>query len=137
MSDQTKSKKPRLLIVEDDFENQKFLQIFLKRKFEVDICDSEDTFYEKLNGAPFDIILMDISLRGRKDGLQLTKELRASEKYKNMPIVGLSAHAFQKDKDNAYNSGVDVFLTKPVQNDVLMETLVSAYEQKTGGKIDE
>lgn len=128
------NQKPKLLVVEDDFENQKFLQIFLKRKFEVQICDSEETFYEKLTNYPFDIILMDISLRGKKDGLQLTRELRQNPKYQNLPIVGLSAHAFQKDKDNAYNAGVDVFLTKPVQNDVLMDTLVRTLEEKSGIK---
>ena len=122
--------KPRLLIVEDDYENQKFLQIFLKRKFDLKLCDSGDTFYERLSESEFDIILMDISLRGSKDGLQLTKEIRESEKYKHLPVVGLSAHAFQKDKDNAYNAGVDIFLTKPVQNDVLMDTLLKALEQK-------
>ncbi|HPN38242.1 MAG TPA: response regulator [Melioribacteraceae bacterium] len=128
--------KPKLLIVEDDFENQKFLQIFLKRKFALQICDSSETFYEKLNNDKFDIILMDISLRGKKDGLQLTRELREMEEYKNLPIVGLSAHAFQRDKDNAYNAGVDIFLTKPVQNDVLMETLVKTLEQKSGIVVD-
>ncbi len=127
----SEQEKPKLLVVEDDFENQKFLQIFLKRKFEVHICDSEETFYEKLNGLKFDIILMDISLRGKKDGLQLTRELRKLPKYQELPIVGLSAHAFQKDKDNAYNAGVDVFLTKPVQNDVLMDSLVKTLEDKS------
>lgn len=135
MEDQKNTAKPHLLIVEDDFENQKFLQIFLKRKFDVAICDSEETFYEKLNSQKFDIILMDISLRGKKDGLQLTREIRQSDVYKDLPIVGLSAHAFQKDKDNAYSAGVDVFLTKPVQNDVLMDTLVRTYEDKSGAKI--
>ncbi len=127
--------KPKLLIVEDDYENQKFLQLFLKKKFEVDICDSADTFYEKMKEKKFDLILMDISLRGKKDGLQLTQELRQSEDKKNIAIVGLSAHAFQKDKDNAYRAGVDVFITKPVQNDVLMDALVSTLEKRTGIKV--
>ena len=128
--------RPKLLVVEDDYENQKFLQIFLKRKFDLEICDSSETFYEKLNQTKFDIILMDISLRGKKDGFQLTKEIREMPEYQNMPIVGLSAHAFQRDKDNAYKAGVDVFLTKPVQNDVLLETLVKTLEQKSGIKLD-
>lgn len=127
----SEEKKPRLLVVEDDYENQKFLQIFLKRKFELEICDNSETFYEKIEENNFDIILMDISLKGKKDGLQLTQELRAKGKYEHIPIVGLSAHAFQRDKDNAYNAGIDIFLTKPVQNDVLMDTLVKALEQKT------
>jgi CheY-like chemotaxis protein len=64
--------------------------------------------------------------------LQLTQEIRAMEEYKNLPVVGLSAHAFQRDKDNAYNAGVDIFLTKPVQNDVLMDTLLRTLEKKSG-----
>ncbi len=136
MSETNEKRKPKLLIVEDDFENQKFLQLFLKRKFDVDACDSAETFYEKMKEQKFDIILMDISLRGKKDGLQLTQELRQSEETKNIPIVGLSAHAFQRDKDNAYKAGVDLFITKPVQNNVLMESLIKTYESKTGEKIE-
>lgn len=126
----TADKRPKILIVEDDFENQKFLQIFLKKYFEVEICDSEETFYSIISAQEFDIILMDISLRGHKDGLQLTQELRQSDKYKNIPIVGLSAHAFQRDKDNAYGAGVDIFLTKPVQNDVLLTALFDTINSK-------
>ena len=126
--------KPSLLIVEDDYENQKFLQFFLRRKFEVDICDSADSFYKKLKERQFDIILMDISLKGKKDGLQLTREIRISDNYKDLPIVGLSAHAFQKDKDNAYDAGVDLFITKPVQNDVLLDALFNTLEKKAGKK---
>jgi CheY-like chemotaxis protein len=126
--------KPSLLIVEDDYENQKFLQFFLRRKFDVDICDSADSFYKKLKERRFDIILMDISLKGKKDGLQLTREIRISDNYKDLPIVGLSAHAFQKDKDNAYDAGVDLFITKPVQNDVLLDALFNTLEKKAGKK---
>lgn len=125
-------KKPKILIVEDDFENQKFLELFLGRKFEVATCDSEDTFYEQLKKNKFDIFLMDISLRGNKDGLQLTRELRETEEYKNVPVVGLSAHAFQRDKENARRAGVDTFLTKPIQNDLLMSKVLETFKEKTG-----
>lgn len=127
---ETENRKPHLLVVEDDYENQKFLEIFLKRKFELMICDSADSFYNLINEHDFEIILMDISLRGKKDGLQLTREIREMPKYKDIPIVALSAHAFQKDKENAYQAGVDMFLTKPVQNEVLLETLVNLYKEK-------
>ena len=124
MENSVQNTKPRILITEDDFENQKFLEMFLKRKFEVEICDSEKSFYEHLNNSKFDIILMDISLRGNKNGLELTEELRKMEEYKNIPVVCLSAHAFKRDRDNAMNAGVDVFLTKPVENSVLLNTLL-------------
>lgn len=128
--------KPRLLIVEDDKENQKFLNIYLRRIFDLDICDSSESLYAILKERKFDVILMDISLRGSKDGLQITKELRENPKFQNMPIVGLSAHAFQKDKESAYNAGVDIFITKPVQGHILIESLKRILEQKSGIKLD-
>lgn len=122
--------KPRILITEDDFENQKFLELFLRRKFTVEICDSDNTFYEQINSKGFDIILMDISLKGNKNGLELTEEIRKRPEFKNIPIVCLTAHAFKKDKENALTAGVDVFLTKPVENEVLMNTLLEVLKNK-------
>lgn len=130
MSDTLTEKKPKLLITEDDFENQKFLEMFLKRKFDVEICDSEQSFYSCINQTKFDVVLMDISLRGNKNGLELTKELKKMPGYENVPVVCLSAHAFKKDRDNAMNAGVDVFLTKPVENKVLLNTLLDAISKK-------
>ena len=122
--------KPRILITEDDFENQKFLELFLRRRFEVESCDSETSFYERLKNAHFDVILMDISLRGKKNGLELTMEIKAMPEYANIPVVCLTAHAFKKDKENALNAGVDKFLTKPVDNDILMNTLLEVINRK-------
>ncbi len=124
MSEVNAENKPKLLITEDDFENQKFLEMFLKRSFDVEICDSEQSFYESLKKKKFDVILMDISLRGNKNGLELTNELKKMPGYEKIPVVCLSAHAFKKDRDNAINAGVDVFLTKPVENKILMNTLL-------------
>lgn len=120
------SKLPTILVVEDDLENQKFLKIFLKRCFEVEVCDNAEECYLMLERLHVDIILMDISLKGNKDGLQLTKELKANNKFSNLPIVGLSAHAFQKDKDNAYNAGINVFITKPVDANYLLQVLLDS-----------
>ena len=120
--------KKRLLVVEDDEDSQKFLQLFLKRKFEIEISYSAKTFYDKLEKNNIDLILMDVSLRGEKDGLQLTKEVKSNDKYKHIPIVALTAHAYQKDRTQALRAGVDYFLTKPVKNELLLETLLQAAE---------
>jgi two-component system sensor histidine kinase BarA len=130
MENTVEGNKPKLLVTEDDFENQKFLEMFLKRNFDVEICDSEQSFYEHLRCTKFDVILMDISLRGNKNGLELTQELRKLQGYEKVPVVCLSAHAFKKDRDNAINAGVDVFLTKPVENKILMNTLLEVIAKK-------
>jgi len=129
------TKKPKMLIVEDDFENQSFMRIFFKRKFEIATCDSETTFNEKYKQGEIDVIIMDISLRGEKDGLQITEILR--EQGDDVPIVGLSAHAFQRDRENAKKAGVDVFLTKPVPNDSLYTAVRKVLNEKRNLDIGE
>ncbi len=122
--DKNESTKPVILIVEDDYENQRFLQLFLGKRFTVFTCDSEEYFYKFLDEKSIDIILMDISLRGEKDGLQLTREIKNNPMYRHIPIVCLTAHAFPRDKENALNAGVDIFLTKPISNNFLIDTLL-------------
>lgn len=94
------------------------------------MCNSGETFYKELVKDQFDVILMDISLRGEKDGLQLTREIKNDEKYKNIPVVALTAHAYQRDKAEALKAGVNYFLTKPVKNETLMETLQTAVKER-------
>lgn len=115
--------KPKLLIAEDDFENQKFLQLFLKKYFTVDICDSAHTFYELLNKEKYDIILMDISIKGEKNGLELTRELRNNPNYSAIPIICYTAHAFNKDRINALEAGCDIYLSKPSDIHTLLNAL--------------
>jgi DNA-binding response OmpR family regulator len=124
--------RPKLLIVEDDEENQKLLQYFLKRKFEVTLCDSAEQFSERLLNDRFDIFLIDISLKGEKDGIELIKNLRASDNYKDAPIICISAHVFPKDRENAFKAGVDEFLPRPIYNNSLLASLIEVYERKTG-----
>ena len=94
MPENDSEKKPKILVTEDDFENQKFLEMFLKRNFDVYICDSAESFYDNIKNVKFDLVLMDISLKGNKNGLELTEELKNMPGYESIPVVCLSAHAF-------------------------------------------
>lgn len=125
---QTKSKK-KLLIIEDDPANLKFLQMYLNRYFDVTICDSDTSFYEKIENEIYDLILMDISIRGEKNGLELTKELKRDPKFSSIPVVCYTAHALQIDRINAKNAGCDLFLNKPVNNAYLVRELKKFLEE--------
>lgn len=115
---------PRILIVEDDLETQKFFKIFLKKYFIVDICDNSEDFYSLLHNNQYSVILMDISIKGEKDGLMLTKEVKSDEKFKSIPILCLSAHAFKMHELKALEAGVDKFLVKPTSNAKLLNILL-------------
>lgn len=115
--------KNKILIVEDDIENQRFFKLILSRKYIVDFCDCDKSFYKKLASKEYDLILMDITLKEGKSGVELTKELKNSKVFSNVPVLCLSAHVFEPDKRAALDAGVDLFLEKPVSNKVLFDSI--------------
>ena len=66
---------------------------------------------------------MDISIVGDKDGLELTKELKASKEYSHIPVIAITAHAFTVDKQNALASGCNSFLAKPFSKQELLDVI--------------
>ncbi len=129
------AKRPKLIVVEDDFENRKLIEVCLRNKFDIITCDSDETFYNELNKNDFDIFLFDIYINGTKNGLELVKEIRESPKYANVPILCISAHVFPEDRLNAFNAGVDEFLARPIRNDKMLEEIIKVYGRKTGKEI--
>ena len=115
--------KPRLLITEDDIENQKLLQLVLRNMFEIDLCDSEQCFYYQLSKKEYDAVLMDVTLKGEKNGVDIIKDMRKKSQFKDIPVICLSANVFGEDRMKAREAGIDVYLTKPVDNSLLISTL--------------
>ncbi len=134
---QLPKEKPKLLIVEDDYENQKFLDLFLGRYFEVDFCDSSDTYYELAAKKEYDLVLMDISIKGKKNGLDLVREIKFEPKTSSIPVICYTAHAFQKDRLNALDAGCDVYISKPSNIYTLLKEMLQLVEAKYGGLIRE
>ncbi|MHB8580881.1 MAG: response regulator, partial [Ignavibacteriaceae bacterium] len=57
------------------------------------------------------------------DGIQLTSEIKNSQLYNHIPVICLSANVHYQDMQNAYDAGVDIFLSKPVSNEILLRTI--------------
>jgi two-component system, cell cycle response regulator DivK len=115
-----------VLVVEDDAETQGFMKILLGRRYDVRLASSGDEMrriMEETDGPEIAIVLMDLSLKGGEDGLQLTRALRADAAWKNVPIVAVTAHAFPVDRANALAAGCDAYLEKPIDNHNLLRTI--------------
>ncbi len=119
-----------MLIVEDDDLTIKLMRRIFRVDFEMFICDSAEEFYEKYSDNNFDIIILDISLKGTKNGLELIKEIKEVPSYTGTPILCLTAHTQTKMRQTAIESGSDLFITKPVSNRELKEAVESLLKSK-------
>lgn len=119
--DEAPGPRRTLLVVEDDHETQKFLQLILSSSFDLHFADSADDAWDTLHENAVDLVLMDISLRGDEDGLQLTGRIRADERLRALPVIAVTAHAFADDRRRSLEAGCDEYLPKPFRVNQLRE----------------
>jgi signal transduction histidine kinase/CheY-like chemotaxis protein len=111
----------RVLIVEDNPTNQLLVQTLLN-KLDVQTVLAIDGIeaVEKAEATSFDLILMDIQMPNL-NGLQATQIMR--KKGLQTPIVALTAHAMESDRQKCLDAGCDGYLSKPVDRNKLMGML--------------
>ena len=115
----------KMLVIEDDSLSQDLITRIFKNDFEIDTCESAEEFYEKYSNNNYNIIIMDISIKGNKHGLALIKEIKALPAFSHTPIICLTAHAQSNIRRNAIEAGTDLFFVKPIPNKVLKEAVTS------------
>ena len=120
----------KMLVVEDDDLSQRIFKLIFKNNFEIDICESSDEYYEKYYKTNYSIIIMDVSISGSLNGLELMKKIKEDPGFEDTPIICLTAHAQPKMRLTAVEAGADIFLTKPVNNKILREAVESLLSSK-------
>lgn len=123
-SDQQKSVK--ILIVEDEVINAEVIIKLLSEQYITDWVRYGKEALEKAIDNSYDVILMDIGLRGEMDGLETTSEIKKIEKYKNTPIIAVTAYAMVGDKENFLENGCTHYLSKPFNRNELLNVISEA-----------
>lgn len=94
--------------------------------FTVDTADDGDVAVERLQDSKqgeFDLVLMDIQMP-KMDGYAATRQIRTlPSDAANVPIVAMTANAFEEDKQKAIRAGMNAHIAKPIEAGRLMETL--------------
>lgn len=103
-----------LLMIEDNPDNVKLLAWTLEDEgYEVVSAGTAEKGLELLDNGNFDLVLMDISLPGM-DGKEATRIIRANPKYRDLPIIAVTAHAIQGESEKILACGVTELVTKPI-----------------------
>ena len=120
----------RILLAEDMEVNAEIMGMVLQmREMEVEYAENGRIALEKFESNPvgyYDAILMDMRMP-EMDGLEATVKIRATgkEDARTIPIIALTANAFDEDVQRSLQAGLNAHLSKPVEPDVLFETLES------------
>ncbi len=104
----------RILLVEDNAINSNMLsRRLMRRGWEVLFAEDGRRAVESAIAQQPDLILMDLSIP-EMDGCEATATLKRDPRTKHIPIIVLTAHAMQEDRDKARAAGCDGFETKPI-----------------------
>jgi len=114
----------KLLIVDDNPINQKFLYYSLKKYYEIETANNGLEAVNILNKDDFDIVLMDLSMPVM-DGAEATKKIRESIRFRNkhIPVIFVTTNDFEHERLRCIENGGDDYLIKPIDIDELLKTI--------------
>ena len=110
----------KILVAEDNDSNYILMTYILKKYYQYERAKNGQEAVEMIEKGDYDIILMDIKMPVM-DGLEATKVIK--EKHPNLPIIALTANAFDSDRQLAIEAGCDDFLSKPVSSESCLKTI--------------
>ena len=127
-TEKTDLKGKKILLAEDMPVNAEIMMMVLQmREIDAELAENGKIaleMFEKSDENYYDAILMDMRMP-EMDGLEATQKIRALNRKdaKTVPIIALTANAFDEDVQRSLQAGMNAHLSKPVEPEVLFETL--------------
>ena len=105
----------KVAIIEDDPKNMKLFEAILSMLGDITILKEEhgERGLELIIEKRPDLVILDIRLPGRS-GIEICRELRSRDTFKEVPIIAVTAYAMSGDKERIMDAGFDEYITKPI-----------------------
>ena len=114
----------RVLLAEDNEINQQVAKEILEQAgLVVSIANNGKEAVEMVSAGNFEVVLMDIQMPVM-GGFEATQEIRKDERFKDLPIIAMTAHAMAGDREKSLEAGMNDHVTKPIDPDQLLSALV-------------
>ncbi|MDT3695712.1 MAG: PAS domain S-box protein [Ignavibacterium sp.] len=103
----------KVLVIDDDFSSRKIVELFLRGEVEIESASTDKEGMELMNKNEYSLVLLDISLGKGASGIDVLRIIRENPKFKQIPIIAVTAHAMVGDREKFINSGFNDYLSKP------------------------
>src|SRR5439155_19267939 len=123
--------RPRIAVLDDHDDTRELLHILLESEFSVAEFTEAAALLEAMKKENFAAIVADIMLP-KLNGYYLVTTLRADPRFKNMPVIAVTALAMPADREKAMAAGFTEYLTKPVEP----QDVIDAVWRHIGGRAD-
>jgi signal transduction histidine kinase/CheY-like chemotaxis protein/HPt (histidine-containing phosphotransfer) domain-containing protein len=127
----------RVLLVEDNLVNQKVVLAILRKKgYHIDVASDGREALSKLDatlGAPsqaYNVVLMDVQMPVL-DGLETTRIMRLNSRWDRLPIIAMTAHAMNGDRERCLQAGMNSYVSKPIQPALLLSIIEKQLQEQT------
>ena len=112
----------RVLVAEDNDSNWMLMTYVLKKSYEpVRAINGEEAVKKALTGD-YALVIMDLKMPVL-DGLEATRQIKAA--MPDLPVIALTANAFDSDRQAAFEAGCDNFMSKPVSAETCLKMIAS------------
>jgi signal transduction histidine kinase/PleD family two-component response regulator len=118
--------KAKILLAEDNIVNQKIVEHLIKKMgFKITSVPNGKEAVNELENRSYDLVLMDVQMPVM-DGFEATRIIRDSQskvQYHDIPIVALTAHAMTGDREKCIEAGMDEYIAKPINTEMLADAI--------------
>jgi CheY-like chemotaxis protein len=121
----------RILLVEDNEINQELaMELLTHKNIVVETANDGREALKMLADQDFDGVLMDCQMPVM-DGYEATRKIREQEKFKNLPIIAMTANAMVGDRERALDAGMNDHIAKPIEPDEMYKTMAKWISAKS------
>lgn len=127
------SSQLKVLLAEDNLVNQRLAVRLLKKMgHQVVVAETGREALDALRTLNFDLILMDVQMP-EMDGFEATREVRKREqgRQEHIPVIAMTAHAMNGDRESCLNAGMDDYVAKPINREELRQAIERVIKART------